>query len=63
MSDNDDALLSIDDAAEIGFKVVEMADRVRKIHQVAPGTRAKWRFDIDDVSYDVLVCVSRKESG
>jgi hypothetical protein len=57
MPDQDATLLAIDDATEIGFKVVEMADRVRRIHRMAPGTKALWNFEMDGVRYSVLVGV------
>jgi hypothetical protein len=57
LSNKDDTLLAIDDAAEIGFKIVEMADRVRKMHPMMAGTKASWNFELDGVRYSVLVGV------
>jgi hypothetical protein len=62
MPDQDGTLLAIDDAAQIGFKIVEMADRVRKIHQMAPSTKASWNFEMDGVRYSVLVGVMSVDS-
>lgn len=55
---DEDALLSIDDAAAIGFKVAEMADRVKVGNKFIPGAKAKWRFEMDGVNYDVTVSLS-----
>jgi len=59
MAKDDDALLSVDDAAAIGFKIADMADRVRPMHALVPGARAQWRFEMDDVAYVVTVAVAR----
>lgn len=58
MTDKDDALLGNDDAAAIGFKVVEMADRVKVGQKFIPGAKAKWRFEMDGVNYDVTVSIA-----
>lgn len=44
MTDSD-ALLGMDDAAAIGFKIVEMADRVKVGNKIIPGAKANWRFE------------------
>lgn len=54
----DDALLSIGDAASIGFRIVDMADRVKVGSKIVPGMQAKWAFDMDGVRYDVVVQVA-----
>lgn len=59
MDDADD-LVSYEDAAAIGFKVVEMADRVKVGDKCIPGARAKWGFEIDGVKFDVAVTVRRE---
>ena len=56
-----DALLSIDDAAAIGFKIVEMADRLNGVDTIVPGLRAKWGFEVDGVHYDVIVTRSKDD--
>lgn len=58
MSNGDDALLSPDDAAAIGHQVVEMAERVNRIHPITPGAVAKWHFTMDDVLFAVVVGVA-----
>lgn len=58
MATDDDAV-NHDEAAEIGFKIVEMADRVKVADKVLPGMAAKWNFMIDDVKYHVVVTVLR----
>lgn len=44
-----------EDAEAIGLKVVEMADRVKTLHAVVPGSRARWYFDMDDLRFEVIV--------
>jgi hypothetical protein len=46
-------LLSMSDAAAIGFKVVEMADRLIDVDAAMPGTEASWTFEIDGHEYRV----------
>ncbi|TPL49098.1 hypothetical protein FJ937_16565 [Mesorhizobium sp. B2-4-4] len=53
----DDEAVSYDEAASIGFKVIEMADRVKVADKVLPGATAKWCFAMDDVEYNVVVTV------
>lgn len=55
-------LLSLWDAQELGFKVVEMADRVRVMDSACPGAEAKSGFKIDGVHYELVVRVSKKQS-
>lgn len=64
--DDDEPEYSLEDneaAYEIGGKVVEMADRVRVAHRVAPGAEAHWAFEMDDVRYDVRVTVAGRAAG
>lgn len=56
---SDDALVSLNDAADIGFKIVEMCDRVRVGNKHTPGAVASWVLEIDGVRYDVKVTVSK----
>lgn len=58
---NHEALLGMDDAAAIGFRIVDMADRAKVIAALAPGAQAKWRFEMDGVGYDVAVTVALDE--
>lgn len=51
----DDGITSFEDAASIGFKIVEMAERVAKMEPIMPGSQAAWAFEIDDVRYEVFV--------
>lgn len=48
-------------ANQIGAKVVEMADRLRPIHAVAPGAVAKWTFEMDGVRYAVSMAVEQSK--
>lgn len=57
MAGTEDEPVSYEEAAEIGFKIVEMADRVKVADKILPGTTAKWCFTMDDVKYDVVVTV------
>lgn len=59
MPDIDDDPVDYDEAAAVGFKVVEMADRVKVADKVMPGSVARWSFEIDDVKFDVSVTVHR----
>ena len=45
-------------AADIGFKIVEMADRVLVAHKVLAGSQAAWSFEMDDSRFDVVVTVA-----
>lgn len=45
-------------AGEIGQKVIDMAERVKKLDPVVPGTRAKWGFEMDGTRYEVVVRVA-----
>lgn len=53
-----DGILSLTDATNIGFKIADMADRVKVMHSVVPGSRAEWRFVMDEVGFDVVVTVA-----
>lgn len=55
---DDEALLSFDDAYAIGAKVAEMADRVKVGHKILPGTQAKWGFTMDGTRFEVVVTVA-----
>ncbi len=54
-----EAMLSLSDAADIGFKIVETADRVRKLNPMVPGAEGSWGFEMDGVRFDVLVKLSK----
>lgn len=53
MDEDDDGILSLNEAAEIGFRIVDMADRVRRVDPAVPGTKATWTFDMDGERYRV----------
>ena len=59
MSDDDqvdDEYLDDDEAAHsVGVKVIEMADRVAAMDEVAPGAVASWAFEIDGKRFGVTV--------
>lgn len=50
-------LISEEDAQAIGMKVAEMAERLRIAHAVCPGAQAKWRFEADDVRFQIVMTV------
>lgn len=52
---DDEKLLSLDDAYAIGNQVVEMADRVRKMQVISPGATAAWGLDLDGHRYVVSI--------
>lgn len=62
MSREDEGILSISDAAEIGIKVVEMADRVKVGNSYMPGAEAKWAFEMDGTRFSVTVSVAGPQS-
>ena len=58
MSDTDiEPLLSLSDAYGIGEKIVEMAERVERLHKVVPGAVASWGFVMDDTEFEVKIRV------
>ncbi|ORE93224.1 hypothetical protein [Aurantimonas sp. 22II-16-19i] len=63
MSDPFDSDLSVDDAFNIAGKIVEMAERVRKLDVAVPGARAKWFFEVDDDRFEVNVAFAGKAKG
>lgn len=48
---------SLEDVYAIGWKVIEMAERAKSMHAACPGTRATWRFEIDDRGYCLTLTV------
>lgn len=54
----DEGMLSLSDAAKIGFKVVDMADRVKVGHACLPGSKATWHFEMDGTRYIVDIRVA-----
>lgn len=55
-------LVSLCDVYDIGEKIVEMADRVRSLHRVVPGSVAKWGFELDGTRFEVAVNVDTREA-
>ena len=47
--------VSYEDAAKIGFQVVEMCDRVSPLAACLPGTKAVWHFEMDDRRFQLTV--------
>lgn len=42
-------------ALVIGEKIIEMADRLARVHAIAPGAQGRWAFDMDDKRFIVVV--------
>lgn len=59
MSDREHAY---DAAAEVGFKVLEMTDKVVMTKKFATGARAAWNFEVDDVRFLVTVAIVEEQS-
>jgi hypothetical protein len=55
MSETREPMLSFSDAAEIGFKIVEMADRLIDVDLAMPGSQAKQSITIDGVDYVITL--------
>lgn len=55
--------IEYDDAAKVGFKVAEMAERAKVMHATLPGTQATWHFEMDDVRFRVVVTVAAAETA
>ena len=55
-------VLSTSDAAAIGFRLVEMADRVKNVDAAVPGTQARCSFQIDGLKFNVVVTLARPPS-
>ena len=52
---DDTGLLSLSDAAAIGFKIVEMADRLVDVDLAMPGSQATFGFELDDRQFRITV--------
>lgn len=46
------------DLMEAGSKVIEMADRLRVAHKVAPGAVARWSFELDGYRFQIHMTVT-----
>ena len=47
------------EAEFLGGKLIEMADRLLPVDKVMPGSQAKYAFEMDDVTFDVVLTVRR----
>ena len=56
-------LVDPSDAMAIGYKVVEMAERLILMNKFRPGAKASWAFDMDGLRFDVAVTASATEAG
>lgn len=62
MSDNaDDALVGWGEAHQVGEMIVNMCDRVKKMHSIAPGTEAKWVLGVEDTDFEIIVRVKKEK--
>ena len=49
---------------EIGEKVIEMAERLKVVHSVSPGSVASWGFEMDGARYQLTMSVGQpKQAG
>lgn len=55
--------LDDEDAIVIGLKIVEMADRLKPMNAVIPGTEATWAFEMDDHRFVVSMTMAPKQEG
>jgi len=39
----------------IGRKVIEMCDRLQPMAKIVPGSKASWKFEIDDVRFNCVI--------
>ena len=56
--DHEEDLYDFEAASSVGSKVIEMADRVKAMHALVPGSQAVWNFSLDEVHFKVVVSVS-----
>jgi len=56
---SEEGIVSLDDAINIGLKVVEMADRLRVADKAAPGCQAKLTLDMEDDRYELVMTFKR----
>lgn len=54
-------LVDPSDAMTMGYKLVEMAERIILASKFKPGCRASWSFDMDGQRFDVVVVASEAE--
>lgn len=47
------------DAMAMALKLTEMAERVKSMDRICPGTQAKWAFKMDDTLFEVFVVVAK----
>lgn len=52
---DDEGILGFDAAYQIGERIVEMADRVRKLDPMVPGAQARCEIEIDDVPFEIIL--------
>lgn len=51
-------LIGPEDAMAIGYKVAEMAERLKVADKIVPGSQAAWAFEVDDLRFSVTVKVA-----
>lgn len=58
MSDHDDdSQVAYEDLAEIAARIIEMADRLKVMHQACPGAAANWAFELDGKRFKLRMTV------
>jgi hypothetical protein len=61
--EDSNALVSVSDAMQLGFKLVEMADRAAAIDPAVPGAIANWQFELDGKLFRVTVSRAALNTG
>ncbi|WP_375591028.1 hypothetical protein ABWH89_11065 [Hoeflea alexandrii] len=51
-----------EDVIAVGRKVIEMAERVKRVAAACPGAKATWAFEIEDTRYSVAVSLDETEA-
>lgn len=63
MTDDDLDGVDREGAIAVGYKVIEMADRLKAVVGAVPGAQAKWFFEIDDCRFKVVLTVAEESSS
>jgi hypothetical protein len=61
--ESDECFLAPDDVMRVGYKVIEMAERVRRMDKAVPGAIAAWGFEMDEDHFEVRVLFKEPRDG
>lgn len=53
--DLDDLDFDFSSAIQVGTKVIEMCDRVETACKFAPGAQARWAFEMDGKTFEIVL--------